>query len=61
MGQIVLTEEQFNQVKAIVVRVMRDEDERGGPMQREYPRAVVDSMANSIAAAIGDYLAEGGV
>lgn len=36
----------------IVREVLQDEDQRGGPMQREYPRAVIESMAESVASRV---------
>ena len=47
-------EEIYEITREVAAQVLRDEDERGGPMQREYPRAVVDSMAESIASRVAE-------
>lgn len=44
----------YDAVYDIAVEVLNDEDERGGPMQRAYPRAVIESMAGSIANRVMD-------
>lgn len=46
----------FNEVRQIVADVLRDENERGGPMQRQYPAAVIESMANSVASRVMDLI-----
>lgn len=42
-------QDHYARIREIVIETLRSEDERGGPMQREYPRAVIESMASSIA------------
>jgi hypothetical protein len=39
----------YDKAKQIVIDALRDEDQRGGPMQREYPRAIIESLAHNIA------------
>lgn len=43
-------------IVAIVTATLRSEDERGGPMQREYPRAIIESMADGIASSVMEEL-----
>lgn len=39
----------YEQITAIVEKYLTDEDYRGGPMQREYPPAVREGIADGIA------------
>lgn len=42
----------YDGIVAIVKHELMDEDARGGPMQRQYPTAVIDSIAATIATEI---------
>ncbi len=42
----------YDKAKAIIREALNDQDELGGPMQRIYPRAVIESLADGIAGRI---------
>ena len=47
-------EDMHDAIRNIVISTLSSEDERGGPMQRQYPMPVIESMADSIAAQVMD-------
>lgn len=48
----------YNSVRSIVIETLSSDAERGGPMQRQYPTAIIESMADSIAGRVVDALDE---
>lgn len=48
----------YDKVKQLVTVILQDEDYRGGPMQRQYPPIIIQTMAEAIASGVQE-LAEG--
>lgn len=46
----------YDKLKAEITRILADENELGGPMQRVYPLGVRESLAGSICATVDDLL-----
>lgn len=57
-----LTDEEIEKVaataRAKVVDVLKSDGYRGGPLQREYPPIIIQTMADAVAGAVTDTLEE---
>lgn len=48
----------YDKVKQLVTVILQNEDYRGGPMQRQYPPIIIQTIAEAVASGVQD-LAEG--
>lgn len=48
----------YAKVEQLVTKILQSEDYRGGPLQRQYPPIIIQTMAEAIAGGVQD-LAEG--